>query len=102
MFSKYTPHLFVLSREDNKFQGYAFCTENTGDNDSYIEFIAVAPEARGKGIAKALIKACLNWTFDERKLAKAALTVYSENEAARGLYSACGFQLTEVGYPMKL
>lgn len=63
-------------------------------DEGYISNVAVAPDARGNGIAKALISE-LKQRAKSRELAFLTLEVRESNTAARTLYSACGF--TPVG-----
>jgi GNAT superfamily N-acetyltransferase len=53
------------------------------------------PEARGQGIAQALIERVIKYGFDEAarigKTFAASILVYEDNPAARGLYAKCGF-----------
>lgn len=63
-------------------------------DEGYISNVAVAPDARGNGIAKALISE-LKQRAKSRELAFLTLEVRESNTAARTLYSVCGF--TPVG-----
>ncbi|OJG71166.1 acetyltransferase [Enterococcus quebecensis] len=58
-------------------------------NESYIDFLAVAPEFRNKGIGKALISHCKN-IFPKKKL---TLHVAEQNYRAYQLYSKLGFKI---------
>ncbi len=53
------------------------------------------PEARGQGIAQALIEKVIKYGFDEAasvgKTFMASILVDADNAAARGLYAKCGF-----------
>lgn len=50
----------------------------------------VAPEARGRGVARLLVEAAVRWAR-ERGLDRLELWVADGNEAARALYAKAGF-----------
>ena len=54
--------------------------------------IAVAPQARGRGVGRALIRAALA-QFAARGCAAARVAVWDRNEAANAFYRRCGFTL---------
>lgn len=59
-------------------------------DEGYISNVAVAPDVRGKGIAKALISE-LKKRAESIELTFLTLEVREGNTAARKLYSDCGF-----------
>ena len=59
----------------------------------------VAPEARGRGLAQALIQALAEWTL-ERGAARILLFVQESNAPARGLYARSGFERTGTREPI--
>lgn len=61
--------------------------EKTG----FLSYIAVNPEARGQGVATALIRA---FTSQHPELAELQLDVFSDNRAAISLYEKLGFTKT--------
>lgn len=71
----------------------------TGEALAYVEVLAVAPEARGAGVARALMEAAEGWarTLGYRRI---RLAVWNQNERARGLYEHLGF-LPETMYYLK-
>ncbi|MHC4635121.1 MAG: GNAT family N-acetyltransferase, partial [Planctomycetota bacterium] len=54
--------------------------------------IAVAPEARGRGIARQLVEAGLK-ECSEQGIDKVKVLVALQNEVANKLYLKCGFKL---------
>lgn len=67
--------------------------------------IAVSPDARGKGVGKALMSAALA-EFRRRGISRVKVAVWAENEPANRLYQRCGFRLVRTrehhGLPMNL
>ncbi|OQY05656.1 MAG: hypothetical protein B6I25_05370 [Planctomycetales bacterium 4572_13] len=60
--------------------------------DAELLSIVVAPEGRGKGIAKQFTEAGLE-ECRKRQIEKVKVLVAADNEAANKLYQKCGFQL---------
>ena len=61
-----------------------------GDGTTYVAELVVAPDHRREGRARALLAACAERTDDAL-----TVTVAPDNEAARSLYRACGFEKRE-------
>ncbi|KAI0391167.1 hypothetical protein F5Y17DRAFT_441744 [Xylariaceae sp. FL0594] len=79
----------IVNSSNNKPEG----KENKPLQQHYqMAAVYTSPEARGRGLAKSLIKAA---TEEARKRAAAALSlsvvVYAENHAAISVYERCGF-----------
>ena len=85
-------HGFLLWEEEGSLLGYAWY-EFVLDEGS-VGDVAVAPEARRRGIGRALTEAMLA-DAGERGLATLTLEVRQSNAPARALYESCGFR--EVG-----
>ena len=84
---------FVVARDDaNRLTGYAIAWHVLDEGE--LANLAVAPEARRKGVASALLSAVLA-DAAERGTTRIFLEVRESNAAARALYSARGFD--EVG-----
>ena len=82
-------HVFLAAVEDGQVLGYVgmmFVLD-----EGYISNVAVAPEARRRGVGRALIAELLR-RADEKELAFVTLEVRPSNEAAIALYSAFGFE----------
>ena len=58
--------------------------------------VAVAPDRRGQGIGKALMKWLVDFAFTDLRLNRLELVVFSFNDPARRCYEAVGFR--EEGY----
>lgn len=53
--------------------------------------IFVAREARGQGVGRALMEACVRWATENPLITKLALNVYAHNLRAIHLYESMGF-----------
>jgi len=65
------------------------CPPGSGDGD--IQTIAVAPEARGLGLGRALMLVLLQ-RAEERRANRLFLEVRADNEVAKALYVSLGFE----------
>jgi ribosomal-protein-alanine N-acetyltransferase len=72
----------------------AFCAAWAIDDELHINWVAVDPGYRRRGIAQALLREALRETGARR----ATLEVRRSNEAAIALYAKLGFQVTAVRY----
>lgn len=61
----------------------------------WMYYVAVHPQARGRGLGKILVKAAEDW-LDDRGMPKAMLMVRATNEAAQGFYRALGYETSTV------
>lgn len=59
--------------------------------EGVVQYIAVAPAARGRGIGRALLAAGLDWLLGEVGVPEVFLTVHADNRRALGVYHAAGF-----------
>lgn len=75
--------------------GYALIMEGLPqfvyDEYTYLGFMYVAPEYRGKGINAKIIQAAIKWS-EKRGIQHLRLQVYSENSAAIKAYEKLGFK----------
>ena len=82
-----------------------------GDKDLYIDVLATAGKARGKGVATTL----LEYAFDFKEFDNCYIDVFSKNEGALRLYKKVGFSIYKeekysllqwavsgMGYPIKM
>lgn len=95
--------LFLIAEGETGMAGCVYVVTNrdyfTGEAHGYIEVLAVAPEARGTGVARQLMEAAETWAVG-RGYRRIRLAVWSQNERARGLYEHLGF-LPETMYYLK-
>ena len=79
--------------------GYLYVQRRARENDAYVDFIGVAPAARGLGLGRALLDAALHWVC-ESDLARVSLTVRQDRAPALGLYTSAGFREVAAGAQM--
>ena len=92
--------LFVLA-EGDEVQGYVEVSVNQFPPEGYIEFLAVRPGQRGRGLGRTLLTYALHWCFNQRQLPEVNLTVRDDNDNARALYESVGFHLEYTGLSAK-
>ena len=80
--------IFLVAEQDVEVQGYVGC--QTVLDEGYITNVAVSPDFRRQGIARALI-AELTAKAGENKLAFVTLEVRESNAPAIALYAGAGF-----------
>lgn len=81
--------IFLVAEQDGRTAGYVGC--QTVQDEGYITNVAVSPDFRRQGIAKALITELIEQAKAKR-LAFVTLEVRESNAAARALYAGAGFQ----------
>lgn len=79
----------IAASVDGRAVGYLLGRDVAGSGE--ILNLAVAPAARRRGIARALLEEALDW-FAERESAEVYLEVRESNGAAQALYRASGFE----------
>lgn len=86
--------LFLVAEEDGGVVGTVFANTRadyfTGASIAYVEVLAVASEAAGRGIARGLLRAVEGWA-EGRGLERVDLTVFANNQRARGFYEHLGY-----------
>ena len=82
--------IFLVAEQDGRTAGYVGC--QTVLDEGYITNVAVSPDFRRQGIARALIEALLA-KARENGLAFVTLEVRESNLAARRLYEKNGFEI---------
>lgn len=87
------PHRQVFAERDaSELCGYAYAEVAPEFGGGSLEFVGVAPSARGQGLGAKLVRAALGWTFSFG-VREVTLTVGADDEAARRLYRRAGFTL---------
>ena len=64
--------------------------------EGYVDFLAVAPASRRRGVARALLQAACDWSFAQPGARAVTLTVRDDRDAARALYEAMGFRRVRI------
>lgn len=92
------PHTLILE-QGNEIAGYAYVVvlKETG----YVRHVVVAPEARGKGAGRALMRASAE-RFRAAGCARWCLNVKVENTVAIALYASVGMAKLYESTPMRL
>lgn len=68
-----------------------FAMRNINENEIRFCFIIVAPQTRGKGVAKEMLKKGLDIAFQNQKIEKVSILVFESNPPALACYSSVGF-----------
>ena len=63
----------------------------TNDAHGYVSILAVAAEAEGQGVGRALLKAAEDWARSKR-FAKLTLAVFTDNRRAKNFYERQGWR----------
>lgn len=87
--------LFLVVEDDGAVLGTVFANTDTdyftGAPLAYIEVLAVAEAAAGRGVARQLMEATERWAA-ERGYARVELSVFVNNRRARGFYQHLGYR----------
>ncbi len=90
-----SPHgRYIVDDEEGRIHAYAGLRHLAGGADSDVQTIAVAAEARGKGLGRKLLTELLK-TAKERNAREVFLEVRADNPVAQVLYESEGF--VEIG-----
>jgi ribosomal-protein-alanine N-acetyltransferase len=96
------PETFIIAEDDGQIAGYIMCRIEVGLSNygfgglirkGHVVSIAVIPQKRHKGVAKALITKALEG-MQYYKAKQCFLEVRVTNEAALSLYKKLGFEVT--------
>lgn len=81
---------------DGRLLGYLHAKDDPEQPEIYIDYLGVAPEARGQGLGRALLGEALAWG---RALGRprASLTVREDRAPALALYERSGFRQVSAG-----
>lgn len=86
----------LVAEEAGACAGYVFAQVQS-DGTGYIDYLATAPSARGRGLGGQLLRAALAWLFGTHEVEEVHLTVSAVNVQARSLYGRAGFALASTG-----
>jgi len=92
--------LFALM-ENGRFRGYINLKVSEAPREGFVEFLAVAADARGKGHGRTLLQWGFGWCFTQQRLPRLGLVVDTDNAGARKLYESSGFTLLHEGIAMR-
>jgi ribosomal protein S18 acetylase RimI-like enzyme len=87
------------AEEDGTWLGVVGAFLRVNAAEAQLVSLWAAPEARGRGLAPALVRAVAAWA-DERGCERVVLFVQEANEPARRLYEKLGFRRTGERDPM--
>ncbi|WP_211748377.1 GNAT family N-acetyltransferase [Paenibacillus sp. Marseille-Q4541] len=85
--------LIMVAEEDGELVGALIGTID--QNQGYIYRIAVHPDARRRGVGKALVKA-VEQRFHQRKVSRVWVAGDEHNKAAMPLYEAMGYGANQI------
>jgi ribosomal protein S18 acetylase RimI-like enzyme len=85
---------FRVAEADGEMLGYAIV--GRAARRGYVQRLAVAPEAQGAGLGRALLVDGLRW-LRRRGVARAVVNTQVDNERARQLYESLGFRMAPSG-----
>ena len=88
----------VVAYLDGKAAGIASGADTDEEDARELISMWVAPFARGRGVADALVREVIRWTREQRA-AKLVLAVVEDNARARRFYRRLGFLDAGAGYP---
>ena len=95
-------HVVFAATDGLRVLGYVCASVNTAPREGFVEYLAVRPTARGRGLGARLVETALRWIFEGRRLPQAALCVSEWRGNARRLYEAAGFRLAASGRAVRL
>ena len=85
-----TREAFAAIDDDDTFVGLALAPEiERGAHEAELGYV-VAPHARGRGVATAMLRALTEWAF-EQGILRATLIINVENTASERVAERCGY-----------
>jgi ribosomal-protein-alanine N-acetyltransferase len=87
-------HRFQVAWSDQRPVGYAVVGRS--GRWSYLQRVAVHPDAQGRGVGRALVIDALRWSA-RRRCRQLMVNTQLDNDAAIGLYESLGFRLSSFG-----
>ncbi len=82
----------LIHTKEKKLIGYIYVEVEPNFGDANIEFFAVEPSERKKGMGAALLQMALGWIFTFKEIQDVTLCVESSNKKAISLYQKIGFK----------
>lgn len=82
-----------VAEDEGRWLGVVACHLRVAPTEAQLYSMWVAPEARGTGIARALIRAVAEWAA-ERGVERVYLFVQERNAGAQRMYERVGFRTT--------
>lgn len=79
-----------IAEEDGKRLGSIFCVR-LDDQTAKLRLFLLTPQARGKGLGKRLLEACMSYARDKR-YRRMQLWTHESHRAACALYAAAGWR----------
>ena len=89
-------HRLIGKVEEGRLLGYVFVRVEDEVDEAEVEFLAVDPAARGKGVGGALLRAALHHIFSFDHISGTGLSVRDELADAIHLYRKTGFEVERV------
>jgi dTDP-4-amino-4,6-dideoxy-D-galactose acyltransferase len=83
-------HVMVPISDTDKPLGYISCHLDAGHSTGQIGLVGIESGARGRGLAKAVVKEALRW-FQDQNAKSVTVVTQGRNLAAQRLYQRCGF-----------
>ena len=94
-------HVIFAATDGLRLLGSICVSINHAPQEGFIDYLAVKPAVRGRGIGAGLLRTGLHWIFQTQRLPQAALCVTNWREGARRLYEQAGFTLQATGIAMR-
>jgi ribosomal protein S18 acetylase RimI-like enzyme len=92
--------LVWVADSDGQLVGYV-ALQRQEDGDGYLDYLAVVPAHRGRGLGRILVATACDLLHTELGCHEAHLTVRASNAAARAVYAGCGFTEERVLVPWR-
>jgi ribosomal protein S18 acetylase RimI-like enzyme len=90
------PRLVLSAWLDGRPAGYVVAKDDATMDELYVDYLGVAPGARGRGLGRSLLLHAIRWG-EGRGRRRAALTVRQDRAEALSLYIQCGFKQARAG-----
>ena len=94
-------HAIFAASDGLRLLGSVCVSVNHAPAEGFIDYLAVKPAARGRGIGARLLQTALHWTFETHRLPQASLCVSNWRDGARRLYEQAGFTLQATGVAVR-